>query len=775
MRMADSERASEKHDLLGDLFEATLKFLSVVTCMEAIRANGGVPEPLRQPLKAMLHPSLGMWADLLRQSLRELGKKSLLGSVLNEQYHAKLPEEIASAYSQLAEVIHYKGTVGRPKTKDALDLFVTYRNKVWKGHGAKITHAEYETRVGMILPVMRHILAQLEGMQDFELLNVDSIQVAQDQSFIHKITKCTGTQVEPGGLKLESALTPETAYFVERGSEGALFNPVPLAPFFLLRPCQDCKTPQPFFFNGVKGKHIEYLSYHCGHFHFPDTLAQDFEELLDVSIKVHDVAEPKFGTPGGGDEESHISYTTQGDQDMAARNVEDALRSYQVALMYKETADAHHKAALAALCAGNATAGIMHIRAAIDIADLVVFAEILDEVLGVTGGKDPDKIGPGQEAAIMRIGERYANIEDETVPRPITLFDRITPKRFEKKPFMFSGGLVAVAWIVRIILSRILSYPLEGIILFMMIGSFCGVLFTFLMCRFFQNSYYPLLNQVSERARGRFPSWFRETISKSFGLAGPESATNGSIVAGIRLRKEFVILMGFLVFAAFFSVLRSDGAQNPVAAFFFLYDAAVFMIPTAYPVAVAVFSFLSIIDYSGLSLKPKLDRVSGMRLESITNGLFAARLVVGVYFLCAVISGPHYTPEAGRVVFLILASSMVVMASAWTLGIPIALYAALARAKGRVAADYSRHIERAFRDFLKDPLGGSSKRLDDLTKESRRVRLISVNPMGFSGWMQTIFFLVLYWTLGLLFLSFSGVSFTGIFTHFPDLLLSIFG
>ena len=70
-----------------------------------------------------------------------------------------------------------------------------------------------------------------------------------------------------------------------------------------------------------------------------------------------------------------------------------------------------------------------------------------------------------------------------------------------------------------------------------------------------------------------------------------------------------------------------------------------------------------------------------MRLARITDGLLVTRLLVAVYFFVGVVCFGHYAPNASDELVMILATFTVVLASAWTLGIPIALYAALIRAK----------------------------------------------------------------------------------------------
>ncbi len=279
IRVLDEDDVVAKHDSLGDLAEAVIKYLAIIS-LQDIRDTGGLPEYFSKFLQNILNPSLGHWNEILRMCSQETNDQNKVASSVKQFYESSIKDAAREPINQITSLLKSKMKVR--KNKDLLSLLILYRNKIWKGHGSKLTSEEYRSILDALNEVLMYFISEVEFVTDYELIYVDEIVVLPTGEFKHKIQRGMGSQVEPEAFNLTYAMKTNHVYIKISGDEEMQY--IDLHPLLVSYPCPDCKSQQFYFFNDYRKNRLEFLSYSCGHLIYPDMLPNEVENFLNVSL-----------------------------------------------------------------------------------------------------------------------------------------------------------------------------------------------------------------------------------------------------------------------------------------------------------------------------------------------------------------------------------------------------------------------------------------------------------------------------------------------------------
>jgi tetratricopeptide (TPR) repeat protein len=290
IRMIDEDDIINKHDSYGDLFESILKFLAIIT-LEDYKAFTSMPQHIDTFLKNMSHPALGHWNEIIRLITSENIENTVITKRISELYYQKVNPELKKNADFLSNILLLNNKI--KIFKDIFDLLIIYRNKVWKGHGAKLLKDEYKERIASIENIIFGILKEIKFLSEFEMFYVDEIIVLPTKEFKHKARVCSGVQIEPKTFVQDSSFLPNHIYFKNITDKDEYI--IDLFPLMLYHHCKDCKREQIFFFNDYRKNRLEFLSYSCGHFNYPEMLPDEFEKLFKVSFaKIEDTSKSQI-------------------------------------------------------------------------------------------------------------------------------------------------------------------------------------------------------------------------------------------------------------------------------------------------------------------------------------------------------------------------------------------------------------------------------------------------------------------------------------------------
>ena len=280
--MLVDESPSSKHSLLGDLFEVILKYCSCVLMAQYLN-DKRVNEKINNQLQNLRRPSLGHWNSFLRD---------ILNFYHDNNYEPVFPElydfytrknkslKKSEQCRQLLKEIDIKAS-GDISIKTMFDLFVTYRNKVWKGHGATLSEKECVKRVKLIQPALEEILLEMEFIKRLKLGYVMKVTYERGYSD-HIMQFFTGTDTTKRKYTSEKNKHLETRnLYIFLEEETQLIPLFTLYPFIIYDNCNDCRKEQLFFLNEGAENRLEYLSYQCGHRFMPPAYLEDFEKLME--------------------------------------------------------------------------------------------------------------------------------------------------------------------------------------------------------------------------------------------------------------------------------------------------------------------------------------------------------------------------------------------------------------------------------------------------------------------------------------------------------------
>jgi len=279
IRNLDENAYMDRLDMSLKLYEVVLKTLASIV-VESYLLDGAFDPQFNSKVNSFSRPSLGHWAELLREGLKLYKERQTpaLTEAIRGYYQSKLSPDSREIARRLVNLLSkpYNGKVS--SVGAVMDLLGTLRNEL--AHGAPLTSAENRERLELVDPIVTKILDGASFLVDFTLLYIDEVRVVSGE-FDHIVQRCMGLDFERQRFRSEAALDSGYLYLCQIGEDGAPTFALPLSPFLILAFCGDCKHLQVFFFNGSSGKRIEFLSYQCGHLYIPVEHIVEFTNISD--------------------------------------------------------------------------------------------------------------------------------------------------------------------------------------------------------------------------------------------------------------------------------------------------------------------------------------------------------------------------------------------------------------------------------------------------------------------------------------------------------------
>jgi tetratricopeptide (TPR) repeat protein len=314
------DNSAEKISRLKELYEVTIKLLSSLLVKAYLTEKdnaeeNSVTEKLNIRIQKLEHPSLGDWVGLLRDAVfffkNYEGPSSFITDPIVTYYNSNLPDgrngTVFEAYSVLAEFLNQKPS--KPTIKSLIDFLVNARNKLGSGgHGASLNTIDTQKIASNLEIILHHLISNLDFFEFFELLYINSVsktkgQTIYDAKFFSRIF-ITNERVTQTSAEYELCLDGEV-YIAQLSSSDAntpaISKALSLSPLLVFQHCSSTKTEQLFFFNGKRGKSLEYLSYVTGSYYYPPDLEKDFDNISRVisgELRAADVF--KISDPEGG-------------------------------------------------------------------------------------------------------------------------------------------------------------------------------------------------------------------------------------------------------------------------------------------------------------------------------------------------------------------------------------------------------------------------------------------------------------------------------------------
>ena len=263
---------------------------------------------------------------MLRECLKQARPTTTpnpLSDSLRDFYLAKLPG--GKGHAAMVHAGRLRDALQKPDMKlDAtngqlLELYVTFRNAKL-GHGASLTEPEYAAFFGHLEPLLTHLLGALDFVVDYPLTYVQEVRV-QNQAFVHRAESCMGRDFEAAKFQTStSPLNDHEVYLCHRDGQSIDFA-LSLSPYLIVDQCHECKQQQVFFFNSMKGKRLDYLSYQCGHDFSPAGYVADFDDIREFLAGNVSTAELFRGKVFGREPAGRVLVVSAADKDEAKRKL----------------------------------------------------------------------------------------------------------------------------------------------------------------------------------------------------------------------------------------------------------------------------------------------------------------------------------------------------------------------------------------------------------------------------------------------------------------------
>lgn len=729
-----------RHLVLCDVFESILKFIAIVTLLDS-------PPSIRKKsfpegLDFLKRPSLGHWLSVIRTITRESrspGDASSTQGISTERNPiwvqdiaewfsgGRLPKDLSRSLEALKEVNFPRGAGA---VEGILSMLVTYRNKVWKGHGAqKRDPSDMIQRISVIEQLLAILLESSGFMETMTLFVVDQTVITQSTAKYRAEAKILrGADWSAGTFSWHQEFKTGDVYLTDRTDMDLTSPPLNLSPLVEWRAVRN-GTERFFFLNDVMRSKIEYLSYVEGDFYYHKEVRQELTALFSLDMVQSDVeADIVYRFSEEDRHEKSLHYYHKGREAAAQGNLEQAIVAYEDALEWYRSPDT-----LVALS-----------RAMIALGD---DPELIRRRLEVALELDPNH---SEAATLAAQTTEEWSIEPTQSPEVntsdyYTYYDLITPSRFHGMSIQLHAGIVLLLNLgvfVSVILSDNSYHPfLRWFPIVCVAQTVIPMLFIGLCRQRFINAYFRLLGQLKNTRSDTFEKFFHKQYTLIFGHFREKKHPNEY---GWKLcprgRGEGIFLgftiIGSIIFSVVVLVTQEPVMKLPVTAtilriphnaYYFIFLAVSFR----YLIMMALF----IREYSRKDLSPVLSPRSRTDGFSAMADLYVDALIMLTLFwvpnlMATSISGvdPNYTD-----VFAIGFGYLLVAVSLVAIGVNMKL--ALEASRSLPARDYANHMKMAYYAFTKHPDEQRLARLEWLWEHESKVVNVSKRLFSSGQWV----------------------------------------
>ena len=285
LKTINAEEPIEKFTMIGYLFEITLKYASAISIAQYLKSSQR-DETINKILSGINRPSLGKWAEFLRETLKyNLNNNE---SLLSGNYFKKSSDykKIILAVNKMNEQLSQEKpqVVSTVSPEFFSNTFVTYRNKT-KGHGA-IQKADCQKINNILLDGVEEYILSFEEFVTYTPVYISKIEIGKGEYYDFSLQKLNGTDIVRSSFS-----SPAKEKSIGKGHvclstkfENGLLPVLSLHPIFIFIEDKE----EVYVLNEGESSKIEYLCYHRGGkdaIYSPDELKEDFIEKFGDVIK----------------------------------------------------------------------------------------------------------------------------------------------------------------------------------------------------------------------------------------------------------------------------------------------------------------------------------------------------------------------------------------------------------------------------------------------------------------------------------------------------------
>jgi hypothetical protein len=702
IRMIDEDDIINRHDSYGDLFESILKFIAIST-LQDYRSSGKEFKHIDSFLKNILHPSLGHWNEIIRLISLENTENTIIAKRIAELYYHKISPELRKDADFLANILQLSFKIRT--FKDIFDLLIIYRNKVWKGHGAKISKEEYKDRLESISTLLTEILKELRFIAEFELFYVDEIVVLPTNEFKHKAKLCSGDKIEPKTIVQGNSLSPSHVYLKNISDQKEYI--VDLYPLLVYYHCKDCKTEQIFFFNDYRRNRLEFLSYSCGHFIYPEMLPDEFEKFFKVPLSKVDLSEELEKMEGKNYEKTEkLIYTAL--NKISTNSYLEALEYLQLSESLIATWQANYYLALILMkykatpneiryhlnqCEQLEPDNALSSRLSNDFNKLFANEELIRN-------PDPERINNMSKIATYLLEEKVYNPEAKSV------YYYMSPKFLRDYSPYFWILIPSFLLITKAYFSESIGLSPHY---FVTVLKICMVVLFVLIVNYISNSmkyiFFSMNQQLTSKTQSYFIEWYKNELKKIFG----DFRNDGNLFQRLNITNKHnksyflivVILWALSIPGSIFLTCHQQCDTLNLTLISFDYLVIWGTIVPAGPIIFRTYFMLK--NYSSFPLKPVLSSVDAVSFNKVGRMILMVSLGLYVIFISFTMIGYFTFSRQIVIIQLVLFYFFIYLGCIWTIITPYHFSKSLSRAKDLVLFKFREHLEERFTSFISNP------------------------------------------------------------------------
>lgn len=271
-RMLRARAAAERLDQARYLFEVTLKYSACLAIADYMRSSQA-DDSTRDSLACLARPSLGHWANLLRQCLRNTTQPAVPGLGAAWLQKARQRPAMVEAYRAMRAFVEgdVKGAPEHIAPITFAEMTVSYRNRS-VGHGAP--QGDHAERFAPLLEAgVLDMLQHLEPLTALPLVHLAEIR-AERRNFVHSLTRFMGTSPVP----LPDYVTGREGAFLGNDRTLMLLPAEGAAPLSI-HPLAVHVADDVYLLHSCDLQHtVSYLCHHTGAIYAADHIYEDFRE-----------------------------------------------------------------------------------------------------------------------------------------------------------------------------------------------------------------------------------------------------------------------------------------------------------------------------------------------------------------------------------------------------------------------------------------------------------------------------------------------------------------
>jgi hypothetical protein len=713
---------------LIDLFEVFVKILCAIQIKEGQESVPNFTDRLPAKWKTLdflgKSPSPGKWVGLLRvlsetdlanskpRWFPEIAAWYQLPRDSSNEWVAHVLKEIKDLNLSLKD--------SAPPNALICEALTNSRNK--RAHQPSLPADEAQALLTALEPVVAYLLDSASFLAEMQLLvTTNRAELTEDENWLTSTLALNGAAQEDLKYLSKKLLKPHFVYLTTRNG-GPLQRPaLELAPFLVWQPGPDLKKGEIYVLNEVAGQALKFVSYN-GAAPFSETnkqLRNSFDDLMSLDYHPADIDAGQY---------KHRS---------TEERFEIAQDLYNSALNLID--HEYFEEALESL--REATRALRRPEILVTTAEVMLrlkeAPEDIKELLNQARDLDPKNAEAQALLTALAGGEHHASELHTYAPLRRTAFHFFCPPFLRNHALTFWSTLILGWYSISALVEFKTGDPERSVATALVMLCCLAVVFGAAMLRpWAERLRKPLRQQLSAMKEGRFNDWFDEQLRMMF----ESFATLSSKPSGKR-NKRILYALGFLWMlsmvggALFFSqaynappLMMIKRLVDYFLLFAILYPAA------QYTCAITLFVY----RFSNLSLKPILTKTSNDGVRNL--GPFVAFSIV---FGTLIFSVLHVSFAIGftnpmriDLLFLLVGTGITAM---WTIAFPFQLRRSLKASKNIAMWEYSGHLQKAFKKFLKDPSESNEKDYRRLADNEKIIRKISVWPLSAT---ETIFTIV---------------------------------